>query len=62
MQRKAYAVLAAILGVAVLVFAIWTVNSNDPSKPTAPVPRGEFATDRATDEPVVPTHPPIDPK
>jgi len=55
MQKKTYAILAAIFGVAALGFAIWFVGAKDPSVPTAPVPRGEFATDRATDEPQVPT-------
>lgn len=60
MQKKAFAILAAVVGLAVLIFAIWTVKSNDPATPTAPVPRGEFATDRATDEPdlsAIPNHP-----
>ena len=53
MSRKAK--LGLGLAAALLVAAIaWTVGGRGADGPTAPAPRGRFATDRAAEEPALP--------
>ena len=41
---------AAVAAALVLAFAVWMLTKGDPSVPTATAPRGEFASDKASDE------------